>query len=419
MNIALIGFGSRGDVQPFLALALALRERRHTVTLTATNDCADQIAAYGIDYIPIPHSFKEILETNALDQVRREGFNLKDILAALRGTTAKMKNLYRDSVRIVTESTQSADMILCHGLMAAVAYTLHEQRGIPILSSIATPLYPTRDFPTPFFPSLPIGKQFYNPLTHRLLMRIMIGMLIDPINNYRRQVGLSSLSLGQTLDILFSDRVPLVIHYSPHVGPVPSDWGAHVRVVGTWPLPEHTDWIPPDKLSAFFAQGDRPVFIGFGSMSVANAPQMAQRISKALRLAGLRGVLQTGWGGLVHEDDHLITIGEAPHDWLFPRMAAIIHHGGSGTTHTALRAGKPSLIVPFIADQPFWGRRVAALGVGLRPIPPRRLTSERLAAAFRTLTQESTMRRRAEEVGALLRAEDGLGATCAIVEQLM
>jgi sterol 3beta-glucosyltransferase len=418
MNIALIGFGSRGDVQPFLALALALRARGHTVTLTATNDCAAQIAASGIDYIPIPHSFKDILASNALEQVRREGFNLKDILASLRGTMTKMSHLYRDTVRIVVESAQNADMIICHGLVAAIAYTLHLQHHIPILSSIATPMFPTRDFPVPFFPSVPIGQRFYNPLTYRLLMRLMIGHFIEPINDYRRRVALPTLSLGQTLDILFSEQVPLVMHYSPHVGPVPSDWGTHVHVVGTWPLPEPIDWTPPDKLHTFLAQGDPPVFIGFGSMSIAKPAQMAQRISEALRMAGLRGVLQAGWGGLIHEDNHLITIEEVPHDWLFPRMSAVVHHGGSGTTHAALHAGKPSLIVPFIADQPFWGRRVAELGAGLPPIPPRRLASERLAGALHTLTQDTTIRRRAEELSALLRTEDGLGKTCVLVEQL-
>jgi sterol 3beta-glucosyltransferase len=292
MNIALIGFGSRGDVQPFLALALALRARGHTVTLTSTNDCAAQITAYDVDYIPIPHSFKDILASNPLEQVRREGFNFKDILASVRDTMTAMKRLYRDTVQIVVESSQNADMIICHGLVAAVAYTLHQQHGIPILSSMAVPIFPTRAFPVPFFPSVPIGQRFYNPLTYRLLMRLMIGYMIEPINDYRRQVALPALSLGETLNILFSEQVPLDIHYSPHVGPVPLDWGTHVRVVGTWPLPEHNDWTPPDKLRTFLAQDPPPVFIGFGSMSIANPAQMAQHISKALHMTGLRGVLQ-------------------------------------------------------------------------------------------------------------------------------
>jgi sterol 3beta-glucosyltransferase len=320
---------------------------------------------------------------------------------------------------IVAESAQKADMLICHGLISAFAYTLHQHLHIPILSGVALPWYPTREFPNPFFPSLPIGQRFYNPLTHKLLMRIMMPYMIDAMNSYRRQTGLPALSIRQILDIIFSERIPLVMHYSPHLAPVASDWGTHIHVVGTWSLPVHTDWTPPDRLSTFLAQGDPPVFIGFGSMVVPNPAKMVQRISEALRMAGLRGVLQAGWADLAHEDDQLITIGDAPHDWLFPRMAAIVHHGGSGTTHTALRAGKPALVVPFYADQPFWGRRLAALGVGVPPIAPKRLTSEQLAASLHTLTRDGDMRRRAEEVGALLRTEDGLGATCALVEQSM
>jgi sterol 3beta-glucosyltransferase len=417
MNIALIGFGSRGDVQPFLALALALREHGHTVTLTAPNDCETQITAYGIDYIPIPHSFKAILEINVFEQVRREGFNLPAIAATVRYGAAKMKRLFQDTMRVAAEAARNADIIVCHGLVSALAYTFHQQFRIPIISGVALPSYPTGAFPNPFFPPVPIGQRFYNPLTHKLIMRVIMPYMLDAMNDYRRQVGLPILSLKQTLDIIFSEQIPLVMHYSRHLVPVPSDWGAHIHVVGTWSLPEHPNWTPPDKLHTFLAQGDPPVFIGFGSMIVPNPAKLVQRIGDALRIAGLRGVLQAGWSGLAHEDDHLITIGETPHDWLFPRMAAVVHHGGSGTTHTTLRAGKPALIVPFYADQPFWGRRVADLGVGVPPIAPRRLTAECLAAALHTLAQDGNLRRRAEEVGALLRVEDGLGTTCTLVEQ--
>jgi sterol 3beta-glucosyltransferase len=419
MNIALIGFGSRGDVQPFLALALALRERGHSVTLAAPHDFATLVTAYEVDYVPIHHSFKALLEMNVLEQVKREGFRPQAIAATVRRSAAEMKALYHDAMTAASELAPKADMIIAHGLVSALAYTLHQQFHVPILSAVALPSYPTREFPNVFFPSLPIAKRFYNPLTHRLIMRIMIAYMMDAMNGYRRQVGLTTLSLSQTLDIIFSEQIPLAMHYSPRLGSVPSDWGAHIHVVGTWPLPAPANWTPPDKLSAFLAQGDPPIFIGFGSAIVPNPAKMIRCVSEALRIAGLRGVLQAGWAGLTHEDDQLTPIEDVPHDWLFPRMAAIVHHGGSGTTHSAVRAGKPSLVVPFYADQPYWGRRVAELGVGVSPISPKRLSSERLAAAFRTLTQDSNLQRRAAELGALLRQEDGLGAACRLVEQFV
>jgi sterol 3beta-glucosyltransferase len=215
---------------------------------------------------------------------------------------------------------------------------------------------------------------------------------------------------------LFSGQFAIIMHYSRYLQPPPADWPASMQVVGAWALPAPSGWTPPTELSDFLAQGDAPVSIGFGSMPVANPEKMAQTIRTALRQANLRGVLQSGWAGLIAEDEHLMTIGDTPHDWLFPRMAAIVHHGGAGTTHSALMAGKPALLVPFSGDQPFWGRRIAALGVGVPPIAPKRITPERLADALRTLTQDSAMQQRAVELGAQVRAEGGLAAACEIIE---
>jgi sterol 3beta-glucosyltransferase len=241
--------------------------------------------------------------------------------------------------------------------------------------------------------------------------------MIEPMNTFRREVGLPTLSAGKVIEVLFSGQIPIIMHYSRHLGPVASDWSTNVHVVGAWTLAARGDWTPPVALSTFLAQDEPPVYIGFGSMLVPNPPKMAQTIGEALRLANLRGVLQAGWTGLAHEDEHVMTIDDTPHDWLFPRMAAMVHHGGSGTTHAALTAGKPALIVPFTGDQPMWGRRLAELAVGVPPIKPKQLRAENLADSLRVLTQDSAMRQRAADLGALLRAEDGLAATCELVER--
>jgi sterol 3beta-glucosyltransferase len=198
--------------------------------------------------------------------------------------------------------------------------------------------------------------------------------------------------------------------------PVPPDWPTNIHVIGAWTLPMPQGWTPPDDLAAFLANGEPPVYFGFGSMKVPDPLRMTQQIAAALKATGLRGVLQAGWAGLNHHDNHLITIGDTPHAWLFPRMAAIVHHGGSGTTHAALKAGKPSLVVPFAVDQPFWGQRIAAAGAGVPPISPKRLTVEHLAAALRTLTQDSTMRQHAAAISEQMRAEDAIATALEIIE---
>jgi sterol 3beta-glucosyltransferase len=417
MNITLMAFGSRGDVQPFLALAVALRERGHSVTLAAPADFEAQINAYGIPYIRVPISNMEVLQQETTKEVTRKGITPATLIAFWREVIPEFKRALHTTTQEVAETAKNADLLIAHGFLIPSAYSIHQHLQIPLMLTIAAPIVSTRMFPSPAFPPIPFGQRFFNPLSYNLLVRGVISFMIEPMKIFRKSVGLPTLSAGKVIQILNSGQIPIVMHYSRHLMPLPSDWSANVHVVGAWTLPSHPDWTPPDALTTFLAQGEPPVFFGFGSMPVSNPVQMGQTISEALRLANLRGVLQAGWAGLVHEADHLITIGDTPHDWLFPQMAAIVHHGGSGTTHSALLAGKPALIVPFMADQPMWGRRLAELGVGVPPIPPKKLTPERLADALRTLTQDSAMRQRAAELGALMRVEDGLAATCELVER--
>jgi sterol 3beta-glucosyltransferase len=414
VNITILTFGSRGDVQPFLALAVALRERGHNVMLVAPNDLESHYKSYGIPYTLIPLS---ILEMDVVKRVTQEGLTPATLIALWREAIPELKRALQTTAHIVSEKARNTDLLISHGFLIPFAYSIHQHLKVPLMLGIAAPIIATQTIPSAAFPPIPFGQRIYNPLTYDWLVRAVTSFMIDPMNAYRREVGLPKLSAGKVIQALFSGQFPIAMHYSKHLIAPPSDWGANVHVVGAWTLPLQEDWTPPDALSAFLAQGEPPVFIGFGSMPVGHPERMSKTISDALRLAGLRGVLQAGWAGLAHEDEHLITIGDVPHEWLFPRMAAIVHHGGSGTTHAALRAGKPALIVPFSADQPMWGRCIAELGVGVPPIAPKRINVERLAAALRTLTQDTAIRQRAAEMGALLRAEDGLAATCALVEQ--
>jgi sterol 3beta-glucosyltransferase len=414
MKIVLMAFGSRGDVQPFLALAVALQARGHSVSLAAPSDFEAQIGAYGVPYIRIPISNAEAAQGDFGKRVA-DGITPATLLALWREVIPKLRRALLASTHEIAEAARSADLLIAHGFTVPLAYSIHEHVQVPLVLSIAAPVVATRQFSV--FPPIPFGKRFYNPLTSEVLVRLVLSYQIAPMNTYRREVGLPKLSSGKVAHVLSKAQVPVIMHYSRHLMPVPTDWNANVHVVGAWTLPAPDDWTPPEALSAFLEGGSPPVFVGFGSMPLPNPANMAQTISEALRAANLRGVLQAGWGGLAHEDEHLITIGDAPHDRLFPRMAAFVHHGGSGTTHAALGAGKPALIVPFMADQPFWGRRITELGVGVPPIKPKKVTTQNLAAALRTLTQDSAMRQRAAELGAKLHAEDGLRTACDLVER--
>ena len=199
--------------------------------------------------------------------------------------------------------------------------------------------------------------------------------------------------------------------FSPAVLPRPADWGDHVQVTGYWFLDgERDNWRPDTELQRFLDGGAAPVYVGFGSMSSDGEENLTGIVFSALRRCGLRGVLATGWGGLTPAQlpPDMLMLDWVPHDWLFPRTAAVIHHGGAGTTATGLRHGVPQVVVPFFGDQHFWGNRVHELGVGPRPVPRRHITADRLAAAVRIAASEPAVRARAAEVGTLIRTEDGV-----------
>jgi sterol 3beta-glucosyltransferase len=234
----------------------------------------------------------------------------------------------------------------------------------------------------------------------------------------RRELNMSASPFWGPFGAMDRAGVPLLYGFSPHVVPRPADWPPNHHVTGYWFLDPDDGWQPPADLAAFLAAGPPPVYIGFGSMANRDPAEAAQIMLDALAQSGQRGVIASGWGGLTPSDlpDRVHMLSSIPHSWLFPRMAAVVHHGGAGTTAAGLRAGVPSIIVPFFGDQPFWGRRVAELGVGPVPIPRRKLTASALADAITRAVTDPAMRARAAALGEQIRAEDGIAAAAAHIE---
>ncbi len=212
-----------------------------------------------------------------------------------------------------------------------------------------------------------------------------------------------------------------MLGYSPLVLPPPADWPEWVHVTGYWFLDAPHSWQPPAALLDFLEAGPPPVYIGFGSMTNRQAEEAIGIALKALERAKQRGIIATGWGALSNATlpGSIFKIEDVPHDWLFPRVAAVVHHAGCGTTGAGLRAGVPTVPVPFIADQPFWAERVHRLGVATRPIPRKRLTAENLAAAITTAVTDPSLRACAADLGARIRAEDGVGNAVQVVQQTL
>lgn len=215
-------------------------------------------------------------------------------------------------------------------------------------------------------------------------------------------------------------QCPILYGFSPLVIPPPSDWDTNTHVTGFWYLDQVEDWTPPPDLMEFLEAGSPPIYVGFGSMSSRKPEETADLILSALEQTKQRAVMLSGWRGLQKADlpDSVFMVDSVPFSWLFPRVAAVVHHGGAGTTAYGLRAGVPSIVVPFFADQPFWGYCVAKLGVGPKPIPRRKLTVERLAKAIQEAVKDEAMRQRAADLGSKIQAEDGVARAVAIIQQI-
>jgi UDP:flavonoid glycosyltransferase YjiC (YdhE family) len=213
------------------------------------------------------------------------------------------------------------------------------------------------------------------------------------------------------------DRRPVLCCFSEAVVPRPADWPSYVHTTGYWFVDAAAGWTPPPELAEFLAAGPPPVYVGFGSMVPADPTRTDSVVRAALRRAGVRGIVSGDPARAPHDDDILV-VNDVPHAWLFPRMAAVVHHGGAGTTAAGLRAGVPTIVCPFFGDQPYWGERVAALGAGPRPLPIKGLTAGRLSAALEQATGSERMRSAATGLGERLSAEDGVGAACDILSTL-
>jgi len=234
----------------------------------------------------------------------------------------------------------------------------------------------------------------------------------------RRILGIPPASFWGPFESFNSGGATLLYGFSRHVIPVPADWGQSMHVTGFWPLESPTGWEPPAGLREFLQAGPPPVYIGFGSMVNRRPEEATEMVLQALAESGQRGIISAGWGGLNTErlPKSVFPVGSIPHEWLFPRMAAIVHHGGAGTTAAGLRAGVPAVVTPFFGDQPFWGARIRSLGVGPSPIPRTRLNAVNLARAISAAVTEKGMAERAARLGDKIRSEDGIARAVEILE---
>jgi sterol 3beta-glucosyltransferase len=419
MRITIPTTGSRGDVQPYVALGVGLRARRHEVCLATHADFESFIRCHGLDFYPLEQGGQTLQASDTGDRMMRSGANA---LAFLREFTELRRPLLHHMLHGCWRACRGADVILATNTEFLLAEAVAEREHLPVVWTSLQPVAPSRFRASCLFPPWPgvlPGASVYNLATHAVTGWGTWLLLRSALNRARRDVlGLPPVPLYGPVASFVAPRLCLD-GYSAVVVPPPPDWGGHHHVTGYWFLDPDPGWQPPPGLIDFLAVGPPPICVGFGSMHDRDAARVTKIVVGALERSGQRAVLLSGWGGLrtMPASDRLFPVASAPHDLLFPQMAAVIHHGGAGTTAAGLRAGVPSLVVPFMADQTFWGRRVQALGVGPKPIPHDWLGVENLAQSIHRMVTDSAMRRRAADFGAQIRAEDGVGRAADLLEQ--
>ena len=417
MRITIFAAGSRGDIQPILALGLGLQRAGYTIRMAAPQNFAMFIQSQGLDYYPLRGDIQQIMagETGRAF-MQSGGANPVKSIKAMRTMLAPV---VRQMVEDAFEACSDADALICLAVLGLFGQTIAQARGIPLIAVEPTPMLPTRAFPAPSWPLQSNYGGFHNRISGQVMLQVVWLWYRPFVNEFRSRLGLSPYNAASFYRVLASTH--LLGAYSPAVIPRPPDWPATAHITGYWFLEGEADWQPPAELEEFLSAGDPPVYVGFGSMGGQNPDQLAGLVLQALGKSGHRGLLLTGWGGIrtqaVPED--VFVLDSAPHSWLFPRMAAVVHHGGAGTTAEGLRAGVPSVIVPFILDQPFWGKRVKALGVGPDPIPRRKLNAANLSRAIRLAVTDPGIKQHAAALGEAIRNEDGVGNAVKIIQQVL
>ncbi len=416
MKIGIVALGSRGDVQPYVALGRGLQRAGYDVCIITHAVFEKFVQDAGLQFALVRIDPQQALTSNTGKAAAHSGNPLGAIQNFLRLIDEGLPEIFRDAFA----ACQSCDAIFSSPLGYYCAPHIAEKMGVPLINTYYLPIHPTRAYPNYLFATLQNRGAFLNRLTY--LPSTLVGWIpiLKTINKSRRTVlGLPPVGPRYMTDI--HDKNPMLYGFSPSVLPRADDWAENITVTGYWFLDHPDSWQPPRDLVDFLDAGDKPIYVGFGSMNTENTERTTEIILEALRKTNQRAVISTGWGGLskTSASDQIFPIESIPHDWLFPRMAAVIHHGGAGTTSAGLRAGVPSIIVPFYLDQPFWGYRVAQLGVGTVPIPQKELSVENLVNAICTALDTLEIRESAAALGTKIRAEDGIGQAVQRIEQIL
>ncbi|WP_346914594.1 glycosyltransferase [uncultured Roseibium sp.] len=418
-KILILTLGTRGDVQPFAAVAQRLAASGHDVVLSSGQGFEEMIAAAGATSRPVSLNYEDLVTQP----------NVKEALHSVVGMVKIARWGLQVQRRIAEELWQIGldtrpDLILFNP-KGVVGTLLGRALKVPAIPVMMQPLFSV----TGAFPPQMFNLPNLDPALNRLLHRAFIALLDKGMRPSLKSV-LGRLSPDFPADRLLSGHLPSgapaprLQAYSATLTGISDDWPSTDPVTGYWFKDPDPDYVPPKDLATFLDAGPAPVYVGFGSMPSRKPAELTRTILDAIEATDIRAIVALGWGGLeagalqprLRERVHVLK--SVPHSWLFPHCAAVVHHGGAGTTHEGLRWGRPSLVCPVFGDQPYWGRQVARLGAGPPPLRAKKLTADKLAGALRDL-ETPDYAKAAARIAEKMAAEGGVDEAATRLEAVL
>jgi sterol 3beta-glucosyltransferase len=407
MKLIVVTYGTEGDARPFAALCRGLMDAGHEARLLADAATLGSAQALGVPTTPLAGDIRGTISSDRpIAGVVASGGGFKNTARAL----AKIANENAESwLRTIIEAGERCDAILVAGLAAFVGLSAAEYLGVKGIGSGMIPITPTAAFPSPFLPPRWVPR-LLNRASHGFVNAMLWKAFRDKTNAARAMFKLPPREAVWT-------GHPMVYGVSPTLLPRPTDWPENVHLCGQW-LTRNPKWMPPQALSNFLAAGEPPIYIGFGSMTGFDSAHLLDALIEAMN--GRRALFYPGWSGIDPKalPENFLAVGDTPHDWLFPRTAAVIHHGGSGTSHSAACAGVPSIVTPFAGDQFFWAERLRLAGVAPAAVDGRRPKTEAFASALE-FAATPRVRNHARVLGETMRAESGVADAVAALERIV
>lgn len=408
MNITAFVFGSTGDVFPFIVLGKELKKRGHNYAVATFDEFRNDVEKAGLTYKYVEGNMQFMMNTLLTE---RKGDKKTDGLNGLKQVLMKHKNLYRD-IKNACEGTE----LIIYMQFGALAYHFAEKYHIPCIRTFVYPSDPTRQYSV-------LGKEMPRN-TFRCKMGYRIGALcmniasIETVNEWRKRLGLRKWHYLSSYKKINREPILTLYQYSSYLAPRDLKWKSHIHITGPWIEDKEKCYKPDQNLLHFLQNGEEPIYIGFGSMIYSKMPQLQKAILEALKYTGQRAILSS-WSktGEENTNEKIYYVDYIPFQWLFKHVKAVVHHGGSGTTHLGVRMGKPTLVIAFGADQLFWGTQIEMLNLGPAPLNVQtgEIKTDILIERFEALKEEK-YKVNALKIGKLMEKDGGVREACDIIE---